>query len=74
MGMCQHEIKQCPRCKTDFECKTNNVLQCQCADIHLSEAQRSVIASEYADCLCADCLYYFSSGQAKRERLIAECS
>ena len=72
--MCQHEIKQCPRCNIDFECKTNNVLQCQCAEISLSEKQRSRIASEYSDCLCAECLYYFSSGQEQRERLIAECS
>jgi len=69
--MCQHETKQCPRCKIDFECKTNNVLQCQCAGISLSEEQRSVIANDYDDCLCADCLHYFSSGQDKRDKLIA---
>jgi len=72
--MCRHEIKQCPRCKIDFECKTNNVLQCQCVGISLSEKQRATIADDYGDCLCADCLYYFSSGQNKIERLIAERS
>jgi len=72
--MCQHEIKQCPRCKTDFECKTNNVLQCQCVGIPLSEKQRTMIANDFGDCLCADCLHYFSRGQDKRDHLIAERS
>jgi len=72
--MCQHEIKQCPRCKNDFECKTNNVLQCQCAGIPLSEKQLSNIADEYGDCLCAACLHYFSTGQGQHEKIISERS
>ena len=69
--MCRHEIKQCPRCKNDFECKTNNVLQCQCAGILLTENQRELITDQYSDCLCADCLHYFSRGQDKRDAIIA---
>jgi len=70
--MCQHEIKQCPRCKHDFECKLNNVLHCQCNGISLTEAQREMIADKYRDCLCADCLHYFSRGQDKLDVLNAE--
>jgi len=67
--MCRHEIKQCPRCKSDFECKVNSVLKCQCADISLTEEQRNVIAEQYSDCLCADCLQYFSREQDKLDVL-----
>jgi len=69
--MCRHEIKQCPRCKNDFECKTNNVLQCQCAGISLTENQRTLIANQYSDCLCADCLHYFSREQNQLDEIIA---
>lgn len=69
--MSQHEIKQCPRCKIDFECKTNNVLQCRCAGVPLAEKQRIMIADDYGDCLCTNCLHYFASGQDKLEELIA---
>ena len=55
--MCRHENKQCPRCASDFECKVNNVLQCQCAGIELSERQREYVATQYHDCLCAACLH-----------------
>ena len=68
--MCQHEAKQCPRCKRDFECKVNNVLHCQCSDIALTDSQRELITAQYSDCLCADCLHYFSRGQNQREAII----
>lgn len=59
--MCQHETKNCPRCKQAFECKPGNITQCQCFGIILSDEQRVYIEQQYNDCLCRDCLQYLSN-------------
>jgi hypothetical protein len=58
--MCQHETKNCSRCKTEFECKPGNITQCQCYSIVLSTEQRAYIEQRYNDCLCKNCLQYLS--------------
>ena len=52
----KHESKTCPRCQTDFECKTGSILLCQCQTILLSEQQMAYINAQYDDCLCINCL------------------
>jgi len=52
----KHETKNCPRCKTEFECKTGSVLLCQCQTIMLSDEQLNYINALYDDCLCIACL------------------
>ncbi|MBD3670052.1 MAG: cysteine-rich CWC family protein [Gammaproteobacteria bacterium] len=52
----KHELKTCPRCRNEFECKLGNILQCQCADIELSDGELETLNNSYDDCLCADCL------------------
>ena len=52
----KHEIKQCPRCTMEFECKTGSVLQCQCRSLAMSTQQLGYIESKYEDCLCINCL------------------
>ena len=54
--MPSHEHKQCQRCGDGFECKTGNVLHCQCQSVVLTSKQRDYIARKYDDCLCALCL------------------
>ncbi|MFZ1311298.1 MAG: cysteine-rich CWC family protein [Chitinophagaceae bacterium] len=58
--MCRHERKSCPQCKTVFECKPGNVLQCHCYGIAITHEQKAYIAQRYADCLCRNCLEYLS--------------
>ena len=58
--MCQHETKNCPRCKAVFECKPGNISQCQCYTIQLTVEQRAYIEQRYNDCLCKSCLEYLS--------------
>ncbi|WP_455201126.1 cysteine-rich CWC family protein [Kaarinaea lacus] len=53
----KHETKNCPRCNTEFECKSGSVLLCQCQTIVLSTEQLDYITSLYADCLCISCLH-----------------
>ncbi len=54
--MCQHETKNCPRCKTAFECKAGNITQCQCFGITMTVEQKAYIELRYNDCLCRNCL------------------
>jgi hypothetical protein len=54
--MAKHEIKQCPRCHSDFECKTGLIDRCQCQSVSLDESHMAYVAEHYDDCLCAACL------------------
>lgn len=58
--MCKHEIKRCPRCQAEFECKPGNIGQCQCYGIALTAEQRAYIEQRYADCLCRNCLQHLT--------------
>ena len=51
-----HEIKDCPRCKGNFECKPGNITECQCYGLTFSESEKEYIAATYDDCLCRNCL------------------
>lgn len=54
--MPEHEKKQCPRCLSEFECKTGTILQCQCTKIEMTAEQLEYSSAQYDDCLCLDCL------------------
>ena len=54
--MPKHEKKQCPRCSSEFECKTGSILLCQCSKIELTQEQLEYSNSKYNDCLCLACL------------------
>ena len=54
--MPQHEKKQCPRCASNFECKTGSILLCQCSQIEMSAEQLEYSNTQYEDCLCLFCL------------------
>ncbi len=58
--MCQHEPKECPRCRKAFECKPGNITQCQCYGIVVTAEQLAFMEERYQDCLCRDCLQYLS--------------
>lgn len=52
-----NEIKKiCPNCQNSFECKSDDVINCQCASVQLDQTQRDKILKQYDDCLCANCL------------------
>ena len=54
--MPKHEKKQCPRCESEFECKTGSILLCQCSKIEMSVEQLEYTSTKYNDCLCLSCL------------------
>ena len=48
--------KECPRCGRIFECKPDDILNCQCTKVNLSKSASELIAKHYNDCLCFYCL------------------
>lgn len=54
--MPKHEKKQCPRCSSEFECKTGSILLCQCSNIEMTAEQLEYTHTQYNDCLCLSCL------------------
>lgn len=52
----KHEIKHCPRCGRQFECKVNDVAHCQCSEVTLSNEVREFLTKTYYGCLCKYCL------------------
>jgi len=61
----KHEIKTCPRCGRVFECKLNNPVHCECAQVHLSEETLLRIQEQYRDCLCLSCLTALAGGESE---------
>ncbi|RDH80662.1 MAG: hypothetical protein DIZ80_16660 [endosymbiont of Galathealinum brachiosum] len=52
----KHEQKTCPHCNTNFECKSGDIVNCQCESVMLKQEHRDYISSQYDDCLCAHCM------------------
>ena len=48
--------KTCPYCHCEFECRNDNILECDCVHVILSKEALNYISSRFADCLCVDCL------------------
>lgn len=68
--MNKHETRSCPNCNRVFECKSNKIQNCQCETVQLTQPQRDYIATQYDDCLCANCLKelrsQFNIGQSQK--------
>ena len=54
--MSKPEIKNCPKCGDTFECKVNDITNCQCYGVNLNEKQREFVKENYGDCICRKCL------------------
>jgi hypothetical protein len=48
--------KTCPRCKSRFDCRHDDVLSCHCLTVALDARQLAYIDEHYDDCLCNACL------------------
>lgn len=54
--MQKHEVKKCPRCGQTFECRSGDILKCQCFGISINDTLQKHIAQHYDECLCRNCL------------------
>jgi ribosomal protein L34E len=48
--------KQCPRCGAEFECKVDDLRNCDCVAVKVSRPVLKRLQTEYSDCLCPNCL------------------
>ena len=55
----KHEVKNCSRCNTAFECKVGSITICQCTTVELTHEEIESIREKYNDCLCAECMKSF---------------
>lgn len=47
--------KTCQNCNQTFECKMDNITECSCYGVKLTESDKLIIASKFTDCLCNKC-------------------
>lgn len=52
--------KTCQRCGNSFECRNDDILNCECATVPLSAQARRYMDERYTDCLCTSCLHEIS--------------
>jgi hypothetical protein len=66
--------KICPSCGRAFECRVDDIEQCQCYGIQLQPETRLAIANRFSSCLCSRCLLdmeeQISAGKVNDEGLI----
>lgn len=48
--------KQCPRCGARFECKVDDLRNCDCVAIKVAQPVLKTLQNRYSDCLCPNCL------------------
>lgn len=60
-------MKNCPRCGAEFECKVNDITNCQCYGINLNEKQKEYVKDLYGDCLCRKCLEDIKQNKYERK-------
>ncbi len=68
--MPQHEIKNCPKCNREFECKLGNITECHCNSITLSPEEQLLLGEKFTDCLCHECLVTMQTQYRTHRKLI----
>ena len=56
------EEKICSMCNKMFECKQDDIKNCQCYGVPVDEPSLSFIKDKYGECLCKACLISVVSG------------
>lgn len=46
----------CERCNKSFTCKANDIAECDCKKIQLTQIEIDYIAKHFKTCLCNSCL------------------
>lgn len=49
-------IKKCERCNHEFSCRSDNILECHCIHVPISEKAQRFLKENFNDCLCNKCL------------------
>ena len=62
--------KNCPRCKSELICNTQDIASCDCGKLELSKDLKYFLSKTSYDCLCNKCLEELEPlvTEAKKER------
>ena len=52
----KYQQEDCPRCGELFVCKANNISDCDCIKMPITEDEQKFIGSKFSNCLCNKCL------------------
>jgi hypothetical protein len=59
--------KICPRCKKEFNCNPENIQDCGCSRVLLSNDTKSWLTNTFYNCLCSECLTELNQLVAKKK-------
>lgn len=48
--------KTCQKCSESFDCKAEDIKNCQCFEFRIDKKEGEYIQARYSDCLCGNCL------------------
>ena len=63
--------KICPRCNTAFDCRSDNIMECDCINVVISPESYQYISEKYDDCLCTKCLKQIEAERQRSQKLSA---
>jgi len=49
-------IKECAKCKKEFSCRHDEILECHCVQVPISAKAQKYLTENFKDCLCNKCL------------------
>ncbi len=49
-------MEVCPRCQKEFACLADDIAQCPCGTIKISQQVYEYTSEKYPSCLCLNCL------------------
>jgi hypothetical protein len=55
--------KTCPKCKNEFICKQDDIVNCDCYLIPIDSAGREVLKKTFEGCLCKKCLLEYTNSK-----------
>ncbi|TDE14659.1 cysteine-rich CWC family protein [Dyadobacter psychrotolerans] len=53
--------KQCGRCRHLFQCQSDDIENCQCNKVKLTDETVAFLGKTYFDCLCQACLLHLNA-------------
>lgn len=53
--------KKCAKCLSEFECKADDIKNCDCNKVVLTPEIKTFLQTNYDNCLCNNCLLQFEN-------------
>ncbi|MCC7455020.1 MAG: cysteine-rich CWC family protein [Crocinitomix sp.] len=64
-------MKKCALCSIEFTCQADDIANCQCSQISISEEVAKKLNEKFTDCLCFSCLSKLSAQKLDENSTLA---